>query len=78
LKFDAPNKVELYLFGDNHFVVENINDEAVEVTLDLPHVSTLRKALVLPEDTDHTMMSQTGKSVNIRISPRTLVAVEYH
>ena len=77
MKFDAPNKVELYLFGDKHFVVENMNDEAVEVTLDLPHISTLRKALVLPEDADHTVLSQSSNSVSIRISPRTLVAVEY-
>jgi tRNA uridine 5-carbamoylmethylation protein Kti12 len=77
MKFDAPNKVELYLFGDKHFVVENMNDEAVEVTLDLPHISTLRKALVLPEDADHTVLSQSGNRASIRISPRTLVAVEY-
>ncbi|MBC7401533.1 MAG: hypothetical protein H7289_16470, partial [Mucilaginibacter sp.] len=28
IKFDAPSKVELYLFGDNTFVVENINETA--------------------------------------------------
>jgi hypothetical protein len=77
MKFDAPNKVELYLFGDNYFVMENINDEAVDVTLDFPHVSNVSKALVLPEDGGNAELSQSGNSVKIRISPRTLVAVEY-
>ena len=77
MKFDAPNRVELYLFGNNYFVVENINDEAVDVTLDLPHVSNVRKALTLPEDGGNAELSESGNSVRIRLSPRTLVAVEY-
>jgi hypothetical protein len=77
IQFDAPSKVELYLFGDNHFVVENINDEAVEVTLGLPRASTFRKALVLPERTGIAELSENLNSVKIQLSPRTLVAVEY-
>ena len=77
IKFDASNKVELYLFGNTYFVVENINDEAVDVTLDLPHVSSVRKALTLPEDGGNAVVSQSGNGVKMRISPRTLVAVEY-
>ena len=77
MKFDAPNRVELYLFGNNYFVVENINDEAVDVTLDLPHVSNVRKALTLPEDAGSVEVSASGNTVKIRVSPRTLVAVEY-
>ncbi len=78
MKFDAPNKVELYLFGDSHFVVENLNDEAIDVTLDLPYVSTVRTALTLPEDGGTADLSLSGKSVKIQnLSPRTLVAVEY-
>ena len=34
MHFDAPNKVGLYLFGDNYFVIENFNDRPVDVTLD--------------------------------------------
>jgi hypothetical protein len=77
MKFDAPNKVELYLFGDNTFVVVNINDEAVEVTLELPKVTNVSKTLVLPEDIGNVDLSLSGKSVKIKISPSTLVAVEY-
>ncbi|MGO9107826.1 MAG: serine hydrolase domain-containing protein, partial [Thermoguttaceae bacterium] len=68
MTFDAPNQVELYLFGDNLLVVENINDEAVDVTLDLPHISNVRKALILPKDTGNAALSQSGNSVKIRIS----------
>lgn len=76
LKFDAPNKVELYLFGDNTFVVENINEEMVDVTLELPKVSNLNKTLVLPDD-GSAELSQNGKTVKMHISANTLVVVEY-
>ena len=78
LSFDAPNKVELYLFGDSLFVVENVNDEAVDVTLGLPHVSHVSRILTLPEDGASAELSRSGSSVTIsNLSPRTLVAVEY-
>ncbi len=78
MTFDAPNKVELYLFGDSHFIVENINEEAVDATLHLPQVSWASEALTLPEDGTGADVSASGKSVKIRnLSPRTLVAVEY-
>ncbi len=77
VKFDAPAKVELYLFGDNIFVVENINGEAVDVTLDLPRLSNANKALTLPEGKGGAELSQNGNSLRIKIAPNTLVAVEY-
>ena len=70
--------MELYLFGDSHVILENINDAAVDVTLGLLHVSTIRTALILPEDGGTADVSLSGKSVTIQdLSPRTLVAVEY-
>ncbi|MDQ2719796.1 MAG: hypothetical protein M3Z26_08585 [Bacteroidota bacterium] len=77
MKFDAPNKVELYLFGEDTFAVENINDEAVDVILELPKVTSVSKALILPEDGGNVELSLSGKSVKIRISPRTLAVVDY-
>lgn len=77
MKFDAPNKVALYLFGDNHYVVENFNNEPVDVTLDFKQVSKVRKVLMLPED-GTAELSQNNNSVSIRnLSPRTLITVEY-
>ena len=77
MKFDAPNKVELYLFGDNTFVVENINEEAVDVTLELPKITNASKALVLPENGGSGELSLNGKSVKMQISANTLLVVEY-
>jgi hypothetical protein len=77
IKFDAPGKVELYLFGDNHFVVENINDNVVDVTLDLPHVSNAKTVLTLSREGGNAEISQSGNSLKISIPQRTLVAVEY-
>jgi hypothetical protein len=77
MKFDAPNKVQFYLFGDTHFVIENANDETVDVALDLPHISSLRSALVLPETMTSVKVSQSGNRAKLQIPARTLIAVEY-
>jgi hypothetical protein len=61
MKFDSPNKVELYLFGDGTFAVGNINDEAIDVTLELPKVISVSKALILPEDGGTAELSLSGK-----------------
>jgi hypothetical protein len=72
-----PRKVEFCLFRDNYFVVENINDEAVDITLDSPHTFLSAKHWCSPEDGGNAEFSQSGNGVKIQISPRTLVAVEY-
>jgi len=77
LKFDAPNKVALYLIGDNCFIVENFNDNPVDVTLDFKSVSDVRKLLILPQD-GNAEISQSKNSVTIRnLSPRALISVGY-
>ncbi len=77
MKFDAPNKVALYLIGDNVAIVENFNDEPIEAALELPKSVTARKALVLPVDGD-VELAADGRKVNLKkIAPRTLVAIEY-
>jgi len=78
VRFNAPDKVELYLFGDDYFVVQNLNDEAVDVTLQLSHLSAARQALILPEAGGNATLSQNNGSVKMHLSARTLVAVEYH
>jgi hypothetical protein len=77
IRFDAPNKVALYLIGDNCLVVENFNDGPVDASLEFPNVVKARKALVLPVD-GNVELSCTAKKVNLaKITPRTLIAVEY-
>jgi hypothetical protein len=76
-KFDAPDKVELYLFGDNLFVVENVNETAVDVSITLPRLSSASKTLVLPETQGEAELTRNGNSIKIHLTPNTLIAVEY-
>jgi hypothetical protein len=78
IQFDAPNKVALYLYGDNRIVIENFNDIPVDVTLDLPVVSEFHKMLILPGDGE-AGISQNKNRVSIsNLSPRALVVLENH
>ena len=77
MKFDAPNKVALYLIGEDCLIVENFNDEPVDASIEFSKPVTARKALVLPDD-GNVDFSQSGSKLTFtKISPRTLVAIEY-
>jgi hypothetical protein len=77
MKFDAPNKVSLYLVGENIFIVENFNDEAVNVTMEMPKLSSVQTKLTLPVDGKSTV-TKSNNIISIKeLSPRTLVAFEY-
>lgn len=77
MSFDAPNKVALYLIGHNCIIVENFNDEAVDAFLDLPAPVEARAILVLPSDGSVDFSCSGQKLRFAKITPRTLVAVEY-
>jgi hypothetical protein len=77
MQFDAPNKVSFWLLGNNTFIVENFNDNSVDVTLQLPGVSDVRRLLVLPADGNVTQSKEAGIIRLNGLSPRTLVAFEY-
>jgi len=77
IRFDAPNKVALYLIGENCLVVENFNDEPVDVSMEFSNAVEARKALVLPIDGNVDFSCENTKLNFIEITPRTLVAVEY-
>ena len=77
MEFDAPNKVGLYLYGDDCFVVENFNDQKVNVTLSFPRVSNAQQLLILPADRN-VDLSVSNNSVLIQdLTPRTLIAIKY-
>jgi hypothetical protein len=77
MKFDAPNKVALYLIGDNCLIIENFNDEAIDASIEFSGSAEARKTLVLPND-GKVDFSQSGSKLTFReITPRTLVAIEY-
>ncbi len=77
VKFDAPNKVALYLIGDDTIVIENFNDETVRVEVDMPENLSAKRTLVLPVDgkTDFTFKGNKIRVENL--SARTMVVIEY-
>jgi len=77
LRFDAPNKVALYLIGDNCLIIENFNDESINATVEFSQPVKARKALVLPPEGNVELTRNRGKLEFNKITPRTLVAVEY-
>lgn len=77
LRFDAPNKVALYLIGENVVVIENFNDEAVTATLEFAKPVKAADALVLPVDGEVQFLCESGRVEFQTIGPRTLVALTY-
>jgi hypothetical protein len=77
LRFDAPNKVALYLIGDHCIAVENFNDEPITATLEFAQPVKAEKTLVLPVDGQTEFSSDSGKIDFARITPRTLVVLTY-
>ena len=77
IRFDAPNKVALYLIGDDVIVIENFNDEPVDVWLDMPAPLSAARTLVLPVG-GKADLSCEGRTVRLGgLSPRTMVLMEY-
>ena len=77
ITFDAPNKVALYLIGDNCLIIENFNDEPIDAVLEFSKPVRARKLLVLPIDGDIKFSCDRMRLNFSQITPRTLVAVEY-
>jgi hypothetical protein len=77
MRFDAPNKVALYLIGGDCLVVENFNDEPVGASLEFSQPVEGRKVLVLPRGGNVELSWSRWKLRFTEVTPRTLVAVEY-
>ncbi len=76
MKFDAPNKVALYLVGDDCLVIENFNDEPIDAVLEFSSGVRGKKVLVLPPAGSVEFACSGGTLTFAAITPRTLVAVE--
>jgi hypothetical protein len=77
VRFDAPNKVALYLIGDDCVVVENFNGSPITATLEFARPVEVRRTLVLPVDGDVQFSCESGKIDLARLPPRALVALTY-
>jgi len=77
IRFDAPNKVALYLVGEDYLIVENFNDEPVDAVLRFSRPFEARRELILPIGGDVKISKSRGRLNLSKITPRTLVAIEY-
>ena len=77
IRFDAPNKVALYLIGDHCVAVENFNDEPVTASLEFAQPIKATKSLVLPTDGRAEFSYTGGKLAFATVTPRTLVVLTY-
>ncbi len=74
IAFDAPNKVSLYLIGDDHVVIENFNDESVDVRLRMSGLRQAESLVKLPVDSEINLKLE-GDELSVSISPRSMVAI---
>lgn len=77
MKFDAPNKVALYLMGEDCLIVENFNDHTIDAEIEFDSMVKARVALVLASDGKVDFKQDGNKLVFSQIPPRTLVVLEY-
>ncbi len=77
LRFDAPNKVALYLIGSNCVAVENFSDETITASLEFTKPVKATKSLILPTDGQADFSCTAGKIDFTKITPRTLVVLTY-
>jgi len=77
IRFDAPNKVALYLIGDHCVVIENFNDEPIPALLELAKPIMVRRAIVLPTEGYVNSVATAGRMEFTKITPRTLVVLTY-
>jgi len=78
VRFDAPNKVALYLIGDHCVAIENFNNETISASLGFRGSPTARKqALVLPVNGSALVIVDEAGQFELTISPRTLAVFEY-
>ncbi|MCL1792431.1 MAG: hypothetical protein FWG34_01035 [Oscillospiraceae bacterium] len=77
ISFSAPAKVALNLYGDDLEIIQNFNDFAVEVTIDLKgrNPKTRNVSLVLPEE-GKIKMVRNKTEYKIEMPPRTLLALD--
>jgi hypothetical protein len=75
MAFDAPNKVSLYLIGDNHIVIENFNDEDITAILNIEGLKNAKSVVKLPIDAKINI-NHNGRLLSAIMSPRSMVAIE--
>ncbi len=75
ISFDAPNKVALYIIGDDHLVIENFNDESIDAKLTMDGLKNTESLIELPIDAN-IELKRKGQTIEISMSPRSLVTIK--
>ncbi len=77
MKLDAPNKVSIYLMGDNTLILENFNDIPVDATLEISKLVSVSTKLTIPAD-GKSVVAKNGNTISVKgLTPRTLIVMEY-
>jgi hypothetical protein len=72
ISFNAPNKVSLYLIGDNYVAIENFNDEIADVSFSMSRLNKFEPIVTLPVDSDIQLKLENDE-VKISMSPRSMI-----
>jgi len=75
ITFDAPNKVSLYLIGDDYVIVENFNDASIDASLHIPGMKNANGQITLPVDGKAELKMVEGE-IAVSMSPRSLAAIK--
>ncbi len=74
ITFDAPNKVSLYLIGDDCVVIENFNDANIDVQFHRDGLSEFESLVELPIDGNINIKLDSCR-LYVSMSPRSMVAL---
>jgi len=74
ITFDAPNKVSLYLIGDDQIVIENFNDEDVYIRFRMSGLGRAESLVTLPVDGKIALKLENDE-LDVSMSPRSMVAI---
>ena len=75
VKLSAPSRVALNLFDDDIEVIQNFNDYAVDIKIDLYGRNGKSRKIALILGSDEILITRGGKEYNFTVPPRTLVVL---
>jgi hypothetical protein len=73
--FDAPNKVALYLIGDEYIIIENFNDEGIDAKFSMSGLKNAKSLVTLPIDANIGLKVENG-IISVSMSPRSMIAIQ--
>lgn len=75
INFSAPNKVSLYLIGDDYIVIENFNDESIDAKFTMKGLRNAKSVVELPIDASIALMVK-DQTIDVSMSPRSVIAIK--